>query len=48
VWLRPIEEADLDVLSRLDTDPSTRGPYLSSSFRSPHAWSAPLGGGRLA
>jgi len=35
--LRPIEEADLDVLSRLDTDPSTRGPYLSSGFRSSHA-----------
>ena len=35
VRLRPIEEADLDALRRFDTDPSSRGPYLSSSFRSP-------------
>jgi [ribosomal protein S5]-alanine N-acetyltransferase len=35
--LRPIKEADLDPLRRFDTDPSTRGPYLSSRFRSPHA-----------
>jgi hypothetical protein len=33
--LRPIKEADLDPLRRFDTDPSTRGPYLSSRFRSP-------------
>jgi len=37
VRLRPIEEADLDVLRRFDIDPSTRGPYLSSRFRSPRA-----------
>jgi ribosomal-protein-alanine N-acetyltransferase len=37
VRLRPIEEADLDTLRRFDIDPSTRGPYLSSGFRSPHA-----------
>jgi RimJ/RimL family protein N-acetyltransferase len=37
VRLRPIEEADLDTLRQLDTDPSTRGPYLPSTFRSPHA-----------
>jgi ribosomal-protein-alanine N-acetyltransferase len=37
VRLRPIEEADLDTLGRFDTDPSARGPYLSSGFRSPHA-----------
>jgi RimJ/RimL family protein N-acetyltransferase len=37
VRLRPIEEADLDTLRRFDTDPSARGPYLSSGFRSPHA-----------
>jgi ribosomal-protein-alanine N-acetyltransferase len=37
VRLRPIEEADLDTLRRFDIDPSTRGPYLSSSFRSPRA-----------
>jgi [ribosomal protein S5]-alanine N-acetyltransferase len=35
VRLRPIEEADLDTLRRFDIDPSTRGPYLSSGFRSP-------------
>ena len=35
--LRPIKEADFDPLRRFDTDPSTRGPYLSSGFRSPHA-----------
>jgi ribosomal-protein-alanine N-acetyltransferase len=38
VRLRPIEEADLDLLSRFDTDPSSRGPYQPSSFRSPHAY----------
>lgn len=37
VRLRPIEEADLDTLRRFDTDPSSRGPYLPSAFRSPHA-----------
>jgi RimJ/RimL family protein N-acetyltransferase len=37
VRLRPIEEPDLDALRRFDTDPSSRGPYLSSSFRSPQA-----------
>jgi [ribosomal protein S5]-alanine N-acetyltransferase len=37
VRLRPIEEADLDTLRQFDTDPSARGPYLPSSFRSPHA-----------
>jgi [ribosomal protein S5]-alanine N-acetyltransferase len=35
VRLRPIEEADLDALRRFDIDPSSRGPYLSSGFRSP-------------
>jgi RimJ/RimL family protein N-acetyltransferase len=35
IRLRPIEEADLDILRRFDTDPSTRGPYLASGFRSP-------------
>jgi Acetyltransferase (GNAT) domain len=35
VRLRPIEEADLDSLRRFDIDPSSRGPYLSSGFRSP-------------
>ena len=33
--LRPIEEADLEPLRRFDTDPSSRGPYLPSAFRSP-------------
>src|SRR4029453_12694098 len=37
VRLRPIEEADLDTLRRFDIDPSSRGPYLSSGFRSPQA-----------
>ena len=37
VRLRPIEEADLDALRRFDTDPSSRGPYLTSGFRSPRA-----------
>ena len=37
VRLRPIEEADLDMLRRFDTDPSSRGPHLSSGFRSPQA-----------
>jgi ribosomal-protein-alanine N-acetyltransferase len=35
IRLRPIEEADLDTLRRFDTDPSSRGPYLSSGFHSP-------------
>jgi [ribosomal protein S5]-alanine N-acetyltransferase len=35
VRLRPIEQADLDALGRFDTDPSSRGPYLPSGFRSP-------------
>jgi ribosomal-protein-alanine N-acetyltransferase len=37
VRLRPIEEADLDLLSRFDTDPSSRGLYLASAFRSPRS-----------
>ena len=37
VRLRPIGEADLDLLSRFDTDPSSRGPYLASGFRNPQA-----------
>jgi hypothetical protein len=37
VRLRPIEEADLDILRRFDTDPSARGPHLSSGFHSPRA-----------
>jgi ribosomal-protein-alanine N-acetyltransferase len=37
VRLRPIGKADLDLLSRFDTDPSSRGPYLASGFRSPQA-----------
>jgi [ribosomal protein S5]-alanine N-acetyltransferase len=37
VRLRPIEEADLDTLCRFDTDPTARGPYVSSRFHSPHA-----------
>jgi ribosomal-protein-alanine N-acetyltransferase len=37
VRLRPIEEADLDLLSRFDTDPSSRGLYLPSAFRSPRS-----------
>ncbi|HKO83071.1 MAG TPA: GNAT family protein [Actinomycetota bacterium] len=37
VRLRPIEEADLDTLRRSDSDPSSRGPHLSSGFRSPQA-----------
>src|SRR5215218_4500620 len=37
VWLRPIEEADLESLRRFDIDPSSRGPYLTSGFRSPQA-----------
>jgi hypothetical protein len=35
IRLRPIEEADLDILRRFDTD-HPPGPYLSSGFRSPH------------
>lgn len=35
VRLRPIEEADLDILRRFDTDPSSRGPYLPAGFRNP-------------
>jgi RimJ/RimL family protein N-acetyltransferase len=37
VRLRPIGEADLDLLSRFDTDPSSRGPYQPSNFRNPQA-----------
>jgi [ribosomal protein S5]-alanine N-acetyltransferase len=37
IRLRPIEEADLDTLRRFDTDPSSRGPFLPSGFRSPRA-----------
>jgi hypothetical protein len=35
VRLRPIEEADLDTLRRFDTDPSSRGPYLTAGPTSP-------------
>jgi hypothetical protein len=34
VRLRPIEEADLDILRRFDTDPSSRGPHLKRFARS--------------
>jgi RimJ/RimL family protein N-acetyltransferase len=37
IRLRPIEEADLATLRRFDTDPSSRGPFLPSGFRSPRA-----------
>ncbi|HEY3033684.1 MAG TPA: GNAT family protein [Streptosporangiaceae bacterium] len=35
--LRPVEEADLGVLSRLDTDPSVSEPFEWFGFRSPNA-----------
>ena len=37
VRLRPIEQADLDLLRRFDTDPTSRGPYMPSAFGGPHA-----------
>jgi ribosomal-protein-alanine N-acetyltransferase len=37
VRLRPIEEADLDVLSRLDTDPTASQPFEWTGFRDPQA-----------
>jgi RimJ/RimL family protein N-acetyltransferase len=37
VQLRPIQEADLDVLSRFDTDPAATEPFEWSGFRDPHA-----------
>jgi ribosomal-protein-alanine N-acetyltransferase len=37
VRLRPIQQADLDVLGRLDTDPSAREPFEWTGFRDPHA-----------
>jgi [ribosomal protein S5]-alanine N-acetyltransferase len=35
--LRPIEEADLDLLSRLDTDPAASQPFEWTGFRDPGA-----------
>ena len=37
VRLRPIEQADLDVLRRLDTDPSASEPFEWTGFRDPGA-----------
>jgi ribosomal-protein-alanine N-acetyltransferase len=37
VRLRPIEEADLDLLSRLDTDPAASQPFEWPGFRDPGA-----------
>jgi [ribosomal protein S5]-alanine N-acetyltransferase len=37
VRLRPIEEADLDLLSRLDTDPAASQPFEWTGFRDPRA-----------
>src|SRR5215471_15750613 len=37
VFLRPIEERDLDELTRLDTDPSVSEPFEWLGFRDPHA-----------
>jgi ribosomal-protein-alanine N-acetyltransferase len=36
VLLRPIEEADLDTLRRLHTDPSVSEPFQWYGFRDPH------------
>jgi [ribosomal protein S5]-alanine N-acetyltransferase len=35
--LRPIEEADLDLLSRFDTDPAASQPFEWTGFRDPGA-----------
>ena len=37
VRLRPIEEADLDLLSRFDTDPAASEPFEWTGFRDPGA-----------
>jgi hypothetical protein len=37
VRLRPIEEADLNLLRRLDTDPAASQPFESTGFRDPGA-----------
>ncbi len=37
VRLRPIEEADLDLLSRFDTDPAASQPFEWTGFRDPGA-----------
>ena len=37
VRLRPIEEADLDLLSRVDTDPAASQPFEWTGFRDPGA-----------
>jgi ribosomal-protein-alanine N-acetyltransferase len=37
VLLRPIEEADLEELGRLDTDPEASVPFLWYGFPNPHA-----------
>ena len=37
VRLRPIEEPDLDLLSRLDTDPAASQPFEWTGFRDPGA-----------
>jgi ribosomal-protein-alanine N-acetyltransferase len=37
VQLRPIEEADLDLLSRFDTDPAATQPFEWAGFRDPGA-----------
>ena len=37
VRLRPIEEADLNLLRRLDTDPAASQPFEWTGFRDPGA-----------
>ena len=37
VLLRPIKEADLEGLGRLDTDPEASVPFLWYGFPNPHA-----------
>ena len=47
VRLRPIQETDLDLLSRLDTDPEASQPFEWTGFRDPYARRRRLGAGRM-
>jgi hypothetical protein len=47
VRLRPIEEADLELLSRFDTDPAASQPFEWTGFPQSPRPPAPLGTGRV-
>jgi hypothetical protein len=47
VRLRPIEETDLELLSRFDTDPAASQPFGWTGFPDPRRPPAPLGERRV-